>query len=30
MTNQEQLNKADQLSEETQQEYMGCDHEVAY
>ena len=29
MTNQEQLNKADQLYEETQQEYMGGDYEVA-
>ena len=29
MTNQEQLNKADQLYEEAQQEYMGGDYEVA-
>ena len=29
MTNQEQLNKADQLYEEAQQEYVGGDYEVA-
>jgi tetratricopeptide (TPR) repeat protein len=29
MTNQEQLNKADQLYEEAQQEYIGGDYEVA-